>query len=297
MPNSNLLPNAMHPYKEMLAYETLLALKGVKPKDLKESLKQLTPTETLKNLELKHPKESIEKKVRTFFETKLKNELNTFFISVNRSVQFPQSLSHTTFPVGLFYYKGDLGLLETRLISIIGSRKASSQGRKKAEDLSRDLCQKGFTIVSGLAQGIDTSSHTSAIKNGGNTLAVIGTPINQYYPKENQNLQDQIAKDFLLISHVPFYKYRIEPFSHHRFHFPKRNHVMACLSEATIIVEASNKSGTLTGAKECLRQRKKLFILDSCFNDPKISWPKLYLSKGAIRVKNASDILENLDPF
>ena len=298
---------AMHPYEEMLAYETLLALKGIKPKDLKEQFKQLTPSEVLKNLgsqfELdsnlpQNNEEDLKKKVEEFFKTELKDVLPTISVSVNRSFQYPPILNNTTFPVGLFYYKGDLGLLETRRISIVGARKAKEKGIKKAKELSRDLSKEGFTIVSGLAQGIDTVAHNSSIDSGGNTIAVIGTPINQYYPKENRKLQDKIARDFLLISHVPFYKYSKEPFSHHKFHFPKRNHVMACISEATVIVEASDTSGTLTQARECLKQGKTLFILDSCFQDPKIKWPKRYLDeKRAFRVKNASDILENLDPI
>ena len=154
---------------------------------------------------------------------------------------------------------------------------------------------RDFTIVSGLAEGIDTAAHQSTIANEGLTIGVLGTPINEYYPLENRRLQNQIAKDFLLISQVPFYKYANESFKHRSYHFPRRNMIMASISKATVIVEASDTSGSLIQARKCLQQNKKLFIMDSCFNNSKINWPRSYEKKGAIRVKNTSDILDNFD--
>ena len=185
-------------------------------------------------------------------------------------------------------------MLHTKCISIVGARKASAEGIKRAKRLSKELTDKKFTIVSGLATGIDTAAHQSAIENKGNTIGVIGTPINEYYPQENKELQDKIAKKFLLISQVPFYKYANESFTHHKFHFPKRNMIMASISDATVIVEASDTSGSLTQAGECFKQKKKLFILDSCFDNSKIRWPKNFEKKGAIRVKNTADILKSI---
>ena len=183
-----------------------------------------------------------------------------------------------------------------RAISIVGARKASKNGISKARQLTKELTAKGFVIVSGLAKGIDTVVHQSAIDHKGWTIGVIGTPINEYYPEENKRLQNKIAKDFLLISQVPFYKYAHEPFKHRAYHFPRRNMTMASISEATIIIEASNTSGTLVQARECLKQNKKLFILNSCFENNKIKWPASYEKKGAIRVKDTSDILKHLSP-
>ena len=103
------------------------------------------------------------------------------------------------------------------------------------------------------------------MKTRGLTIGVIGTPINEYYPKENKKLQDEIAKDFLLISQVPFYRYAHEPFKHRSYHFPRRNMIMASISKATVIVEASDISGSLIQAQECLKQNKKLFIMEFMF--------------------------------
>jgi DNA processing protein len=221
----------------------------------------------------------------------LKTKLGRFSIVVNRDFQYPLELRHAKHPIELFYYRGNLDLLGTKSISIVGARKASSAGLKRAERLSKGLVENGYSVVSGLAAGIDTAALHAAIESGGKVIGVIGTPIDQYYPKENKDLQDKIAKDFLLISQVPFYRYKKETFQLHRHHFPRRNVTMASISEATVIVEASDTSGSLTQARACVSQHKKLFILDSCFQNTNISWPAHYEKQGAIRVKELSDIL------
>ena len=288
----------------MFAYETLWAMENIKEKTLKEMFKQYTPSETLEKIfnqseqqELFASKQSsnkIQNEVNTFLEDSLWNKRLKFSIMVNRSIQYPDSLKNE-YPIGLFYYKGDLGILDTKCISIVGARKASPNGKLRAKQLVKELTTESFTIVSGLAQGIDTAAHQSAIENKGLTIGVIGTPINEYYPKENKELQDKIAKDFLLISQVPFYKYAHESFRNRTYHFPRRNMTMASISKATVIVEASDTSGSLIQARECLKQNKKLFILDSCFNNTEIKWPQNFEKKGAVRVKNTSDILDNID--
>lgn len=295
--------NIISPSKEMLAYEVLWAIesheeKTLKEKTLKEMFMNYTPSEVLKKIphqldlfSFKKTPEQIKNEVQVFLKTSLKNNKRDFSIVVNKSFQYPDHL-RSQYPIGLFYCKGNLDILGTPCISIVGSRKASNEGIKNAKKLSKELSDKGFTIVSGLALGIDTVAHQSAIDNNKLTIGVIGTPINEYYPKENKNLQDKIAKDFLLISQVPFYKYAKEPFNYRKFHFPRRNKTMASISKATVIVEAGDTSGSLSQGRECLKQGKKLFILDSCFNNPKIKWPAKYEKRGAIRIKETSDILK-----
>lgn len=288
--------------KEMLAYETLWAIENIKEKTLREFFNHYTPSETLaeistsKQLSLFAPASShykMKDKVDNFLKTSLHDRLNTFSIIVNKNPQFPKNLINN-YPIGLFYCKGNLDILDTRCISIIGSRNPSPTGIKEAQKISQELTSEKWTIVSGLAKGIDTAAHQSAIESCGNTIGVIGTPINEYYPKENKNLQDKIAKEFLLISQVPFYRYAHEPFKYRAYHFPRRNMIMASISEATVIVEASDISGSLIQARECLKQNKKLFIVDSCFDNLKNKWPFFYEKKGAIRIKNISDILQHI---
>ena len=299
----NFLQNVISPQEEMVAYETLWAMEDIKEKRLKELFKKHTPSEALKKtlesnqLDLfskESPYDEIKNKVDSFLKESLRDKLSAFSIVVNGNVQYPKSLTDN-YPIGLFYYKGNLDLLSGRHISIVGAREASLEGILKAKQLAEELTAENFIIVSGLAKGIDTAAHQSAIDAKGYTIGVIGTPINEYYPKENKQLQDKIARDFLLISQVPFYKYAHEPFRHRTYHFPRRNMTMASISEATVIVEASDTSGSLVQARECLKQKKKLFIMDSCFKNQKIKWPASYEKKGAVRIKNSSDILKYIN--
>jgi len=145
----------------------------------------------------------------------------------------------------------------------------------------------------GLAQGIDTAAHTAAIAAGGRTIAVIGTPLHTVYPRENLPLQREIAQSHLLISQVPFYLYTRQNYRKNRFFFLERNKTMSALSAATVIVEASDRSGTLSQAEAALQQGRKLFILNSCF-ECGMEWPDRLLAQGAIRVVDGSEILEHL---
>ena len=158
----------------------------------------------------------------------------------------------------------------------------------------RELVKDGFVIVSGLAKGIDTAAHTAAIALGAPTIAVIGTPLSQTYPKENAELQRTIAENHLLISQVPFVRYSRQTYRGNRLFFPERNVTMSALTEATIIVEAGETSGTLTQARAALAQRRKVFILDSCFRNPALTWPARFQQQGAVRVAEYNDIKTQL---
>jgi DNA processing protein len=145
--------------------------------------------------------------------------------------------------------------------------------------------------MSGLARGVDTSALTSAMEAGGRVVAVIGTPLSKAYPAENACLQTEIYSRHLLIS--PFQ----EGETVYRSNFPKRNRVMALLSDATVIVEASDTSGTLHQAAECLRQDRWLFILKSVVDDDRLTWPKKFLGKPKVAIlSNTEDIFKALRP-
>jgi DNA processing protein len=285
------LENTVDTWKEMVAYETLWAIPNETLKTISERFAQnpVLPSELLAHCVSEHLFNDIEE-LKNGVENYLR-KFNGFSVCVNGSFQYPERLQKAKYPIELFYYKGDIGLLESRCVSVVGSRKCSDAGLERARKLARGLVENGYTVVSGLALGIDTAAMKEVVEIKGNTIGVIGTPINQYYPTENRDFQDYIAKEKLLISQVPFYRYQKEPFIAHRKYFPQRNETMASLSEATIIVEASDSSGSLTQARACLQQNKKLFILNSCFQNPAISWPEYYEKKGAIRVKDWDDIL------
>jgi DNA processing protein len=192
--------------------------------------------------------------------------------------------------VELLYFRGWWNLVETRSVAVVGTRKPSEDGKRRATKLARMLVDEGLTVVSGLARGIDTVALTTAMEMKKQVIAVIGTSICDYYPPENRDLQDKIARDHLLISQVPIIKHSRQRVFQNRIFFPERNITMSALTEATVIVEAGETSGTLTQARAALHQGRKLFILDSCFLDPRLTWPRRFLERGAIRVRDFEDI-------
>lgn len=217
-----------------------------------------------------------------------------FGIRVHHAGDYPLKLRHARNPVELLYYQGSWELSETRGFAIVGSRAASPEGVQRAMRLARELVERGITVVSGLAAGIDTAAHLAAMAAGGRTIAVIGTPLGIHYPPENADLQERIAAEHLLVSQVPVLRYAAQQIRQNRLFFPERNVTMSALSEGTIIVEAGETSGTLTQARAALHQGRKLFILDSCFQRSDLTWPARFAAEGAIRVQTMDDIWQVL---
>jgi len=213
-----------------------------------------------------------------------------FGVRIHGAGDYPIKLRAADHPVEVLYYQGWWDLIATRCIAVVGTRKPSDSAVAQTKELVRHLAEEGFTIVSGLAAGIDTVAHEAAIAANGPTIAVIGTPLCGSYPRENAALQQKIASEHLLISQVPVCRYVDQNFRLNSRFFPERNITMSALTEATIIVEASDTSGTLTQARAALKQGRKLFILDNCFNVPGLKWPHHYLERGAIRVRTFDEI-------
>ncbi|TBR20128.1 DNA-processing protein DprA [bacterium] len=160
-------------------------------------------------------------------------------------------------------------------VAVIGTRQVSTIGIKRTQELVRLLVERGVVIVSGLALGVDACAHEAAIKNGGKTIAVLGTPIDQFYPRENAELQRIIMKDYLALSQfksgVPVQKKN----------FPIRNRTMALISHATVIIEAGEGSGTLHQGWEALRLGRPLFLLESITKRNDLKWPAEMIGYGA----------------
>jgi DNA protecting protein DprA len=194
--------------------------------------------------------------------------------------------NHTTKDVPI-YAAGDDSLLLLPGVSIVGTRDVSEEGAARARRLARELSQAGVVIVSGLARGVDTAAHMAAMDCGGRTVAVIGTPLSKAYPTENSALQQDIYSSQLLIS--PFR----EGETVFKSNFPKRNRVMAAISDATVIIEASDTSGTLHQAAECHRLGRWLFIAKALISDERLSWPRKFLQNKKTRVLSETrDILD-----
>lgn len=219
--------------------------------------------------------------------------LGAWGVRIHGAGEYPEKLRDAKYPVELLYYCGWWDLVETRSVAVVGTRKPSEEGIARTGKLARLLVRDNFTVVSGLATGVDTAAHTAAIEAGGNTIAVIGTPLTEVYPKENRELQERIAREFLLISQVPFLRYQAQHWKVNRLFFPERNATMSALTEATVIVEAGETSGTLVQARAALDQGRKLFILESCFNKG-LRWPERFINQGAIRVREYEEIREHL---
>lgn len=223
-----------------------------------------------------------------------KAEILRFGVRVNGASEYPMRLRDAAHPVELLYYQGCWDLVASRSIAVVGTRKPSQEGRARAQGLVRQLVDDDFTVVSGLAAGIDQVAHETAIDSGGRTIAVIGTPLSHVYPKAHGALQRLIADRFLVVSPVPLKRYESQDYRLNRFFFPERNAVMSALTEATVIVEAGETSGTLTQARAALQQGRKLLVLDSCFRDPRLTWPARLEERGAVKVQDYAEIRREL---
>ena len=189
-------------------------------------------------------------------------------------------------PENLFI-EGDATLLTTgRRVCVVGSRKATSDGIKRAKDVSEYLCRNDITVVSGLALGIDTAAHQTALEYG-RTVTVLGTPLNVCYPKENAWLLDEIKTRHLAISQFE------QGYPTLKKNFPVRNKTMALISDATIIVEANETSGTQHQGWEALRIGRRLYIMENVMG---VSWAKEMVNYGAIILtrKNLKELIENI---
>jgi DNA processing protein len=216
--------------------------------------------------------------------------VSRFGIRIHHAGDYPAKLRDARHPVEMLYYRGVWELTETPCMAIVGTRQPTDDGLARARRLARELVARNYTVVSGLAAGIDTAAHKGAMDAGGRTIAVVGTPLGEVYPRENRDLQETLASKFLVISQVPVLRYAAQKPPQNRLFFPERNVTMSALTEGTIIVEAGETSGTLIQARAALHQGRKLFILDSCFNRRDLTWPARFVEQGAIRVREPDDI-------
>lgn len=240
------------------------------------------------------PPDDAERNAETVYEKLTAGNIDRFGVRVHGAAEYPSKLRDARHPVELLYFQGWWDLVNSRSVAVVGTRKPTDDGRARTRKLVKALVDDDFTIVSGLASGVDTVAHTTALEHGGRTIAVIGTPLTHNYPKDNAALQRTIAEHFLVVSQVPILRYESQDYRVNRGFFPERNKTMSALTEATIIVEAGETSGTLIQARAALEQGRKLFILDSCFSNPKLTWPDKFEKKGAIRVRDYNDVRDAL---
>ena len=183
--------------------------------------------------------------------------------------------------------RGDRALLERKLVSIVGGRKASPESLDLTKKWTEFLVRKDFVIVSGLARGIDTKAHKTALKEQGKTIAVIGTPFSKVYPPENKGLADEISRKGLLVTtakaHETFGKYL----------FPRRNKYMAQISHITLVIDAGEKSGVRYQCAECLKAGKTL-IFSQKQVDKNYKWVEDFIKDGAQVINSEKEFDEIL---
>jgi len=199
---------------------------------------------------------------------------------------YPVPLSHIPDPPPLITVLGNIDLLKSSCFGIVGARNASANGRSLTRTIAADLGAAGWTIVSGMARGIDTEAHRGALNSG--TIAVLAGGVDHVYPKENQDLYDAIRNVGLLISEMsPGTKPKAG-------HFPRRNRIISGLSMGVLVVEATKRSGSLISARMALEQGREVFAVPGWPSDPRSGGPNALLRQGAILTETAKDILDEL---
>lgn len=172
---------------------------------------------------------------------------------------------------------GRVELLARPLVAVVGTRSPSAAGTARASRLARELARAGVVVLSGLARGIDAAAHRAAIAAGGDTIAVIGTPIERVYPAAHADLQRLIARDHLLLS-------ALAPGAPvERGSFPQRDRVLAALADVVVIIEAGDGSGTLHAATHAARLGRPLFLARSLL-ETGATWPARFLGKPTVHV-------------
>ncbi|MBI5198091.1 MAG: DNA-protecting protein DprA [Nitrospirae bacterium] len=205
--------------------------------------------------------------------------------------EYPPSLKEIPDPPLCFYLLGRLLPQDQRALAVVGTRHATPYGKKVASQFSRELASSGFTIVSGLARGIDSTAHQTAIDSGGRTIAVIGNGITIFYPPENQSLMERIAGSGAILSELPP---EAPPHGHH---FPRRNRLISGLSLGTLVVEAAEQSGSLITARLAADQGKEVFAVPGSIHSPLSRGTHSLIQQGAKLVETVEDILEELPPW
>jgi DNA processing protein len=201
---------------------------------------------------------------------------------------YPRLLKQLYTPPIVLFCKGDITLMESKSIAIIGSRDASSYSINNTKYFTEYLSNEGYTIVSGLARGVDTMAGITALNNQAKTIAVIGNGIDVIYPKNNYKLQEEIANKGLLISEYPL---RSPPLRHH---FPKRNRIISGLARATLVIEAKEKSGSLITAQFSLEEGKEVFVIPGPIRNQSYYGSHKLIQDGATLVQHPVDIINQL---
>lgn len=203
---------------------------------------------------------------------------------------YPEMLRETDGAPVIIYITGEVQPCDRYAIAVVGSRKPTHYGASVAEKLSEELASIGFTIVSGMARGVDSLSHKGALRAGGRTIAVLGSGLNVPYPPENKGLMYKIAESGCVMSEFPAGALP------DRENFPRRNRVISGLSLGTLVIEAASDSGSLITAGYALEQNREVFAVPGNIFSSLSDGTNELIKKGAILTRKVEDIVEELAP-
>lgn len=207
---------------------------------------------------------------------------------------YPSTLLNIEDPPLMLYVLGTVRLPWPSAISVVGSRNPTPQGQANAQQFGRSLAQAGLTVVSGLALGIDGAAHEGALEGAAPgqlaTIAVVGTGLDSVYPRQHEELAGRIARQGLIVSEYPLGTAPLPA------NFPRRNRLISGLSEGTLVVEATVRSGSLITARMALEQGKDVFAIPGSIHSPQSRGCHQLLRQGAKLVESAQDVLEELRP-
>ncbi|MBV8454699.1 MAG: DNA-protecting protein DprA, partial [Deltaproteobacteria bacterium] len=205
--------------------------------------------------------------------------------------EYPSNLRQIADPPPYFLVRGTVAATDPRFIAVVGARAASDAGRRMAQRLGLELASKGFTVVSGLARGVDCEAHQGALNGGGKTVAVMGCGIDIIYPPENQKIAEAIIEnDGGLMSELPLGTPPIPE------NFPSRNRLISGLCLGVVVVEAAEKSGSLITARMALEQDRQVFAVPGSPLTGKTRGSNRLLREGARLVECVEDVIEELAP-
>jgi DNA processing protein len=201
---------------------------------------------------------------------------------------YPKALLEISNPPAILYGKGQLDLLSMPSIAIVGSRNATPQGEKNAENFAENLCYQGICVVSGMALGIDGAAHRGALRANGKTIAVVGTGLDIVYPARHRELAHQIVQRGLILSEFPLATPSLSG------NFPRRNRIISGLSLGCLVVEANIDSGSLITAKLAAEQGREVFAIPGSIHSPVSKGCHQLIKQGAKLVESTEDIMAEI---
>ena len=203
---------------------------------------------------------------------------------------YPDTLRHVKDSPSVIWALGRTSLLENRFFGIVGSRNASLNGRNFTRKISAQINEAGYTVVSGMAIGIDRAAHEGSLDAPNGTIAVLGCGVDVVYPYENHDLYEQIVQKGVIISEYPLQTQAKNTY------FPQRNRIISGISEGLLVVEAGEKSGSLITADFARKQKKKIFAVPSSPLDERAGGCNRLIQNGAVLVQDVQDILRWMNP-